>query len=132
MKRDIDGKIYDTEAARLIASHEVDTTHTRRVTSLYRSAAGEFFLVEEHETHGQDGALLLPFTDDMALKWLETRGKRDIAEELFRDKPATLVIEIDRHMLRTIDETADATGKSRAEWLTAAIEAALAGRTEPL
>jgi hypothetical protein len=102
------------------------------VTSLYRSAAGDFFLVEEHETHGQDGALLLPFTDDMALKWLETRGKRDIAEELFRDIPATLVIEIDRHMLRTIDETAEAAGRSRTEWLTAAIEAALAGRTEPL
>ncbi len=132
MKRDIDGKIYDTGDARLIASHEVDTTHTRRVTSLYRSPPGDFFLVEEHETHGQDGALLLPFTDDMALKWLETRGKRDIAEELFRDKPATVVIEVDRHMLRTIDEAAGAAGQSRNEWLTAAIESALAGKTEPL
>jgi hypothetical protein len=132
MKRDIDGKTYDTAAARLIASHEVDTTHTRRVTALYRSAGGDFFLVEEHETHGQDGALLLPFTDDMALKWLETRGKRDIAEELFRDKPATVVIEIDRHMLRAVTETAEAAGRSRDEWVTAAIEAALAGRTEPV
>ena len=125
MKRDIDGKTYDTEAARLIASHEVDTTHTRRVTALYRSRAREFFLVEEHETHGQDGALLMPFTDDMALKWLETRGKRDIAEELFRDKPASVVIEVDRHLLRVIDNTAAAAGRSRADWLTATIEAAL-------
>lgn len=132
MKRTIDEKIYDTDAARLIASHEVDTTHTRRVTSLYRLAAGEFFLVEEHETHGQDGALLLPFTDDMALKWLETRGKRDIAEELFRDKPTTVAIEVDRHTLRVIDETAAAVGQSRTEWLTAAIESALAGKTAPL
>lgn len=132
MKRDIDGKTYNTETARLIASHEVDTTHTRRVTSLYRSMTGEFFLVEEHETHGQDGALLLPFTDDMALKWLETRGKQDIAEELFRDKPATLVIEVDRHMLRVVDEAAAASGRTRADWLTAAIEAALAGHAEPL
>lgn len=132
MKRDIDGKTYDTAAARLIASHEVDTTHTRRVTALYRSSDRDFFLVEEHETHGQDGALLLPFTDDMALKWLETRGKRDIAEELFRDKPATVVIEIDRHMLRVINETAEAAGRSRDEWVTAAIEAALAGRTQPV
>jgi len=125
MKRVIDEKIYDTEAARLIASHEVDTTHTRRVTALYRSTEGDFFLVEEHETHGQDGALLLPFTDDMALKWLETRGKRDVAEELFADKPATLVIEVDRHVLRIIDETAAATGRTREDWLTAAIEAAV-------
>ncbi len=132
MKRDIDGQTYDTEDARLIASHEVDTTHTRRVTALYRSRAGEFFLVEEHETHGQDGALLMPFTDDMALKWLETRGKRDIAEEMFRDKPATVVIEVDRHLLRVIDQTATAAGRSRAEWLTATIEAALAGEREPL
>jgi hypothetical protein len=132
MKRDIDGKTYDTAAARLIASHEVDTTHTRRVTALYRSAGGDFFLVEEHETHGQDGALLLPFTDDMALKWLETRGKRDIAEELFRDKPATVVIEIDRRMLRAVTATAETAGQSRDQWVTAAIEAALAGRTEPI
>lgn len=130
MKRDIDGKTYDTETARLIASHEVDTTHTRRLTSLYRSPTGEFFLVEEHEAHGQDGALLLPFTDDMALKWLETRGKRDIAEELFRDKPATVVIEVDRHMLRVIDQTAAAAGRSRTEWLTATIEGAIADQTK--
>ncbi len=131
MKRDIDGRNYDTDGARLIASHEVDTTHTRRVTALYRSPAGDFFLVEEHETYGQDGALLLPFTDDMALKWLETRGKRDVAEELFGDRPATLVIEVDRHVLRIIDETAAVAGRTRNDWLTATIEAALAGRAPP-
>ena len=129
MKRKIDGKTYDTETARLIASHEVDTTHTRRVNTLYRTSTGEYFLLEEHEAHGQDGAMLLPFTDDMALKWLEMRGRFEIAEELFGDKPTTIVMEIDRRMLRTVDETAQAAGKSRDQWLAETIEAALVRRS---
>ena len=132
MKREIEGKTYDTATGTRLASHETDTTHHRRVTTLYQTPKGGFFIVEERESYGQDGALLIPLTDDMALQWLETRGKKELAEALFGDKAATIAIEIDRHLLHEIDAAAETAGKTRKQWLTAAIETAIAGRLEPL
>ncbi|MGF1641656.1 MAG: hypothetical protein ACFCUO_11970 [Rhodospirillales bacterium] len=132
MRRDIDGNSYDTATATRLTSHETDTTHHRRVTTLYQTPDGGYFIVEEQESYGQDGALLIPLTDDMTLQWLEARGKRDLAESLFGDRAATIAIEIDRHLLHEIDDAAKAAGKTRQAWLTEAIEAAIAGRLEPL
>jgi hypothetical protein len=132
MRRDIEGKTYDTARATPLASHEVDTTHHRRVATLYQTPEGAFFVVEEQESYGQDGALLIPFTDDMTLQWLETRGKKELAEALFADRAATIAIEIDRHLLHEIDAAAEAAGKTRKQWLTSAIEAAIAGHLDPL
>jgi hypothetical protein len=132
MRRKIEGKTYDTARATRLASHEVDTTHHRRVATLYQTSEGAFFVVEEQESYGQDGALLIPFTDDMTLQWLETRGKKELAEALFADRAATIAIEIDRHLLHEIDDAASASGKTRKQWLASAIEAAIAGRLDPL
>ena len=132
MRRDIEGKTYDTATGTRLASHETDTTHHRRVTTLYQTPKGDFFIVEEQESYGQDGVLLIPLTDDMALQWLETRGKKELAEALFGDQAATIAIDIDRHLLHEIDDAAKAAGKTRKQWLTTAIEASLAGRLEPL
>jgi len=132
MRREIEGKTYDTSRATRLASHEVDTTHHRRVATLYQTPAGAYFVVEEQENFGQDSALLIPFTDDMTLQWLETRGKKELAEALFGNTAATIAIEIDRHLLHEIDDAAKAAGKTRKQWLTAAIETVVAGRLEPL
>jgi hypothetical protein len=68
----------------------------------------------------------------MTLQWLETRGKKELAEALFADRAATIAIEIDRHLLHEIDAAAKAAGKTRKQWLTSAIEAAIAGHLDPL
>ena len=57
---------------------------------------------------------------------------KELAEALFGDRAATIAIEIDRHLLHEIDDAARAAGKSRRQWLTAAIEAAATGRLEPI
>jgi hypothetical protein len=57
MKREIDGCIYDGRA-KVIAFHDSGTSHIHRISSLYRSAHGRYFVGEEQEVHGVDGALL--------------------------------------------------------------------------
>lgn len=83
MKREIEGRIFDTASATLVASHMNSSTHIHRAVTLYRTPDGGFFLVEEREVHGVDGALLTPMTDAMARDWLEEHGKAGLASELF-------------------------------------------------
>lgn len=83
MKREIDGKVYDTELATLVASHGRSSTHIHRAASLYRTPEGGYFLVDEREAHGIDAAALTPFTDAMAREWLEEHGKLELASKLF-------------------------------------------------
>lgn len=83
MKREIDGRVFDTTQATLVASDMSSSTHVHRAVSLYRSADGHYFLVEEREIHGIDGALLTPFSESMAREWLTEHGKGEIASELF-------------------------------------------------
>lgn len=83
MKREIEGRVYDTTLATLVASHMSSSTHIHRATSLYRAPDGSFFLVEEREAHGVDGALLTPLTGAMAREWLEEHGKAELAATLF-------------------------------------------------
>lgn len=83
MKREIDGRVYDTTLATLVASHGSSSTHTHRAMSLYQSPEGDFFLVEEREVHGVDGALLTPFTESMAHEWLTEHGRGDVLSKLF-------------------------------------------------
>lgn len=125
MKREIGGCSYDTADAEVIASHETGSTHIHRMTSLYRSAAGRYFLVEEQEVHGIDGALLTPLTDVMAREWLEKHGKASLAGALFNDGGLFLRVEIDAERLCQIDAAAQAAGLTEQEWVLAAISAAL-------
>jgi hypothetical protein len=126
MKRQIDGIVYDTAHAKVIASHETGSTHVHRTSSLYRSAEGRYFVVEEQEVHGVDGALLIPLTDAMAREWLEKHGKPDIAGSLFRNGRIFLRIEIDSDLLLRIDAAAAAGGVSEQAWVIDAIRSALA------
>lgn len=127
MKREIDGHVYDTADARVIASSETGSTHVHRVSSLYRSGEGRYFLVEEQEIHGVDGALLTPLSDAMAREWLEKHGKADLAGSLFRNGRIFLRLEIDSGLLQRIDAAAEAAGLSEQAWVLSAIHAALAG-----
>lgn len=126
MKREIEGIIYDTAHARVIASHEAGSTHVHRMSSLYRSASGRYFVVEEKEVHGVDGALLTPLTDTMARVWLENHGKAEIARGLFKNGRIFLRIELDSALLGGIDAAAEAAGLTEQAWILAAIESALA------
>ena len=126
MKREIGGCIYDTADAEVIASHETGSTHIHRMTSLYRSTDGRYFLVEEQEIHGIDGALLTPLTDTMAREWLEKHGKAPLAGALFSAGGLFLRVEIDAERLCQIDAAAQAAGLTEQEWVLAAISAALA------
>ena len=127
MKREIDGCVYDTASAEVIASHESGTTHIHRMSSLYLSAEGRYFVVEEQEIHGVDGALLTPLTDAMAREWLEKHGKAGLAGSLFKNGAFFLRVEIDADLLCQIDCAAEAAGLSEQAWVLAAINAALAG-----
>lgn len=125
MRREIGGCTYDTADAEVIASHATGSTHIHRVTSLYRSADGRYFLVEEQESQGIDGALLTPLADAMARDWLEKHGKAPLAGALFSDGGLFLRIEIDAERLYQVDAAAQAAGLSEQEWVLAAISAAL-------
>lgn len=132
MKREIDGYVYDTSDARVIASHEKGTTHTRRLSSLYRSGEGRYFVVEEQEVYGVDGAQLTPLTEARAQEWLETHGKADIASSLFKTGRIFLRVEIDKDLLWRIDAAAEAAGQSEQAWVVDAINGALANAAAPL
>lgn len=125
MRREISGCTYDTADAEVIASHETGSTHIHRMTSLYRSADGRYFVVEEQEIHGIDGALLTPLTDAMAREWLEKHGKASLAGALFSNGGLFLRIELDAERLCQIDASAQAAGLTEQEWVLAAISAAL-------
>lgn len=129
MKREIDGNIYDTADAKVIASYEKGSTHVHRMSSLYRSGDGRYFLVEEQEIHGVDGALLTPLTETMAREWLENHGKADLAGSLFRNGRIFLRIEIDSSLLQRIDAAAATEGVSEQAWVLNAINAALDSET---
>lgn len=126
MKREIDGHIYDTADAKVIASYEKGSTHVHRMSSLYRSGEGRYFVVEEQEIHGVDGALLTPLTETMAREWLENHGNADLAGSLFRNGRIFLRIEIDSGLLQRIDAAAAAANVSEQAWVIGAIRAALA------
>jgi hypothetical protein len=49
MKRQIDGCLYDTPLAKVIASHASGSTHVHQSTSLYRSLEGKYFTVESRK-----------------------------------------------------------------------------------
>ncbi len=131
MKREIDGYVYDTANASVIASHETGTTHIQRLSTLYRSAEGRYFIVEEQERYGVYGALLTPSTDAMAQKWLEDHGKTDLAGSLFKNAKTFLRVEMDLDLLRRIDAAAGAAGLSKEAWVNGAIEGALADAVSP-
>jgi hypothetical protein len=139
VKREIDGNIYDTADAKVIASYEKGSTHVHRMSSLYRSGDGRYFLVEEQEIHGVDGAMLTPLTETMAREWLENHGKADLAGSLFRngriflrieiDSSLLQRIEIDSSLLQRIDAAAATAGVSEQAWVLNAINAALDSET---
>lgn len=126
MKREIDGNVYNTGDATVIASHETGSTHVHRMISLYRSRDGRYFIVEEREIHGVDGALLTPLTETMARDWLEKHGKAELARSLFKNGRIFLTIEVDSGVFRRIAAAAEAAGVSEQAWVLNAIHAALA------
>lgn len=125
MRREIDGRVYDTTLAMLVASQEKSSTHIHRATSLYRSADGDFFTVEEREVHGVDSAMLTPLSPEMAREWLEEHGKTNIALSEFEDGKVSVSLELGASLKKRIAADARARGISEEGWMIAALEAAL-------
>ncbi len=128
MRREIDGYTYDTADARVIASHETGSTHVHRMISLYRCRDGRYFIVEEREIHGVDGALLTPLTEAMARDWLEKHGKAELARSLFKNGRIFLTVEVDSGLFRRIAAAAEAAGVSEQAWVLSAITTTLDGK----
>lgn len=100
MKRIIDGKMYDTATAELVASW--DNGHGIRdgcyvLEALYRTKKGSWFVhgeggglsryaerCEQNATCG--GQAIIPLNSDEALEWLSGHGFADKAEQYFADK----------------------------------------------
>jgi hypothetical protein len=129
MKREIEGRVYDTTLAMLVASQEKTSTHIHRATSLYRSVDGDFFVVEEREAHGVDSELLTPLTEEMAEKWLQEHGKGKIALSRFGDGKVPVTLQLDTALKQRIAADARAKGISDDEWMMSALESVLQAAT---
>jgi hypothetical protein len=96
MKKIIDGKRYDTEAATSIASYEwgnpSDFHHVSE--ELYLTTNGKYFLhgkggsmskYRESVTNNswEGGETILPFSKEEAIAWLEVHGKTKALEKHF-------------------------------------------------
>lgn len=125
MKREINGRVYDTAAATVIVSYGSDSTHVHRTTSLYQSRDGEFFIVEEQEVHGVDRALLIPMTSAMACEWLKNHGNKELAQSLFNREPETPDLELDSTLKQRVRTAAAVAGLTDRQWIIHAINAAL-------
>lgn len=99
MRKVIEGKVYDTDAADCIASFDderSDRDYKQFEESLYRTNKGEWFLVGSggpmskysrpvgKMTSGGEG--LEPITPNQARQWLEEKGFIDELEEHFKDE----------------------------------------------
>ena len=96
MKKVVDGKMYNTETAEMVASWDngySDSDFRCCSETLYRTKKGTFFL------HGEGGAMtswassrgnifdwgenVRPLTDEEAKEWLEHHDEVDALERLF-------------------------------------------------
>ncbi len=127
MKREIDGRLYDTIDATLVASQSSASTHIHRAASLYRSPEGHFFLVDEREVHGVDGALLTPLTDEMARAWLDEHGRADLSTDLFGGDDVAVTVHLHPALYRRIETAAKSVGALPADWIEAHLAAVLPG-----
>ena len=125
MKREIDGRVYDTTLAMLIASHEKASTHVHRAISLYRSVDGDFFVVEERDAHGVDSVVLTPLSAEMAREWLDEHGKTDMALAQFGNREVTITLSLDQALSNQIAEAAKARGTSKRDWIIDVLKSAL-------
>ena len=98
MKKVIDGKLYNTQTAELIAEHESPRYYRSDfgwyIDRLYKTKRGAWFI--EGEGHaashwsrscGQNcsgpGSGLKPITNEEARNWLEYHGEIDLLEKYF-------------------------------------------------
>lgn len=96
MKKIINGKMYNTETAEIIASWDnglCGNDFNACSETMYRKKTGEFFL------HGEGGAntiyseqngdwrsgssVIIPYTEEEARTWLEEKGDADTYEAIF-------------------------------------------------
>ena len=124
MQREIDGRLYDTAQATVVASNERTGTHIHRARTLYRSTDGAYFVVEEHEIYGVDGALMTALSDAMARQWLEEHGKADLAQSLFEDHDTPMTLTIGGALRQRVGLSARAAGMSENVWALSVLEAA--------
>lgn len=98
MRAIIEGKRYDTETAEEVAAYH--SPHFRGdfhrfSETLYRTSRGRWFLVGEGNAASPyaepvvdgrgPGERLVPFSDEEAREWLESRGKYGALEAYFAD-----------------------------------------------
>ena len=99
MRKVIDGKVYDTAKAELVAEWDngyYGNDFKRCEENLYRTPKGAWFVAGEggpmskysrpvgNMTAGGEG--LAPLTDDEALQWLEDKGETELIEEYFPER----------------------------------------------
>lgn len=96
MKRIINGKMYNTETAELIDSHEsgYPEDHDYEYEALYQKKTGEFFLYGKGEVASRyrvyyggnewgGSSRITPYTESEAKKWLAENGTVDTYCKVF-------------------------------------------------
>lgn len=133
MKKVINGKLYNTETAKLLGedsySHPGDLAHWSE--ELYQKRTGEFFIYGEGgpmsryaQTTGQNewsaGEQIQPMTTENARQWAEKHLSADEYETIFGeimedDNKKNATFSISRDAIELLARMASETGKTRSE-----------------
>lgn len=96
MKKIINGKMYNTDTAKLIDSYEIGSASDfgHLYEALYQKKTGEFFVygeggaMTEYAKYDESGNVtggsdIRPITDDAAKEWLERHSSADVYISVF-------------------------------------------------
>ena len=139
MKKIIDGKLYNTETAKLLGSWESEInvrSLNREVEELYRTKSGNFFiwgqggpgsryrqLTDENSWTG--GELIRPVSEAEARKWAEEKLDVDTYESIFGEvsegdtTPVSVLVPPD--IIAKLEAEKAASGRNRTDIILAAL-----------
>jgi hypothetical protein len=150
VKRIVEGVLYDTEQATLIAENRYDgaSDDDDYTEALYRNANGVLFLAAEGGVESFYGAVLkggkpsrgyeiIPLTASEARRWLEDHDHMAEIEALFGPVPqageqaVSIDFSVPPTLKSAIDLAAAKDKQSVNDWLTRLVEQELNGATPP-
>lgn len=120
MKRKINGAVYDTEKAELLArwSNEVSDEHPNEYDGLYRTKSGKYFTYELELDFGEPGYRINPKSQGEAMRLACRQLGIDAARPLFvsgpEDDSATKMLRVSGRAWRVIRDIAAERGDSMA------------------
>ena len=133
MKKVINGKLYNTETAKLLGedSYSNPSDFNYWIESLFQKRTGEFFLYGQGgpmsryaQTTGQNewsgGEQIQPMTTENARQWAEKHLSADEYESIFGeimedDNKKNATFSISRDAIEVLARIASGTGKTRSE-----------------